>query len=204
MSHALVAQDPVELRPAVRHGLEPAGSQDEDRLLGQPPQREAQHRRRGGIDPLQVVDGHDQRPAERQRAQRRERRHPDRPLVHECPPPRTPAAQERALEGEPLRSGQARRDLVEVAVQEVAERGEGQARLGACGRAGEDPPAAVACLLHRPSPQRGLSDPGFSLEHGRARAYAGTLQRLEQNLELAISPDQRSRRAQTPCFALVQ
>ena len=99
-----------------------------DVLTSQAPDRELQKRAGWGVQPLQVVDRHEQRLLGRQQTQRAEEGRGQRPGIH-LGRPRV-LAQQGHGESRALRDRQRPRDRVEGSVQEIAERGEQQPRLG--------------------------------------------------------------------------
>jgi len=144
---------------------------------------------------VQVVNGQQERSASRKRAERRQRRHADRPLVDLVLRRVTVVAQQRHLEDASLRSRQRRQGIVDDQIEQVSERREGQPGFRARRRARQYPPPARGRGLERPAPQRGLPDPRLALEHDRARLPIGRLDRIQERRQFAIARDQLFRRS---------
>ena len=149
--------------------FELAGSrrgEDPDRPAVQPPDHEPERVRRGAVEPLRVV--HDDEHGTRScgRLQKRHRRQRENETV----------SGDSILEGERRPQGVSLRrgDLVEVVEQRQAELGkarEGQLELGLDAGRAQNP--HVGGLRSRPSQQRGLADPGLTLQR-EYRASPGT------------------------------
>ena len=97
-----------------------SGEQDRDRLPPDPAQREAEDRRTGLVEPLDVVDGEGHRPSRRERAKRRQQRDPDRSLVQRHLGRRS--KQECRLDRGALRFGKRGDPVVQHVGQQVAQR----------------------------------------------------------------------------------
>jgi hypothetical protein len=106
----------------------PACSQQSDRLISETPQRELQHRCRGAVEPLQVVDGNEHGRGVGKCAQSAENADADGSPIGR---PACGLAQDKGdFERHPLRAGKSVLDLAELLREEVAERDEREARLG--------------------------------------------------------------------------
>lgn len=121
-------QRPLQLHRHRAGLLGTDGGDHAERLLAKPAQREPQHPGRGRIQPLQVVDGYDR--GGWAAGQRKggpygqgDRQLVDRGLL------RVGAAQ-RDLQGSPLGGGQLGQGRVQDPLEQVAQRGERQPRLG--------------------------------------------------------------------------
>ena len=157
---------PVE---AERRGRRAGGSlreQQGDRLVGQAPRREGEHRGGGPVEPLHVVDGDDERRGARQGAQRGQGGERDGLLVRR----RAGVGDEqRGLERAPLRGGEVVQRLG-VGAEQVAERGVGEARLRLGGTRGDRPHARGLGASDRRPPERRLADPRLARDQQRARS----------------------------------
>ena len=173
----LVAEHPLELQRRGPSGFEPTRGQDQDGLVPEPAQGEPQSCRRRGVNPLQVVDGHEEWGAGGDQAEHRQRRDADRPLVDRPSPGVTVAPQERDLQDAPLRFRQRRQGVVDHQVEKVTERREGEPGLRAGRRARQCLPASLGRSIERSAPERGLPYPRLALEHDRPRAVVLRLDR---------------------------
>ena len=169
---------PVELRRAHReetsHGLSP-----------EPAQRELHHRRRGSIEPLEVVDrAHDLRFAGESAQEREESGADDAPLGRPC----GGDAEERGVETHPLRLGQSREELVRHVGEQIREPREPEPgfRLG---RPRDQHSRTLRTgLLDRRLPQRRLADSRLADDRDRTGPL-GAQEGLD-GPQLRFAPDQ--------------
>ena len=154
-------EGPVELE---RHcnGPSARGCENAHRLRAQAPQHERHDLGRARIDPLHVVQSEEKRPILSKSAHHREQREPEQPHLRRRPV-RLPH-QQRGLERAPLNGRQLRQRLLDHRGEHVADGCERDLRLGV-GRTGrEDAEAAFPREPVRLLPERGLADPGVTLE----------------------------------------
>ena len=175
---ALASEHALERRPAAG----PPGQEERDPLLGEPRPGEGQRLGGGRVEPLQVVDRHQQRA--RQPAQLVE--HPERDRLALRRPVGRRRSQQRHLEGGPLRPRQAG-EL--DAVEEVDQARERVARLGAARPRRHHTHPERARRVDPRLPQRGLADPGHAREHQRPPRRA---EELPEPRELRLACHQRA------------
>ena len=157
---------PVEAERRRRRAGGSLREQQGDRLVGQAPRSEGEHRGGGPVEPLHVVDGDDERRGARQGAQRGQGRERDGLLVRR----RAGVGDEqRGLERAPLRGGEVLQRLG-VRAEQVAERGVGEARLRLGGTRGDRPHARGLGSSDRRPPERRLADPRLARDQQRARS----------------------------------
>ena len=147
--------------------------QEPDRVVPEAPSREAQHGCRGGVEPLDVVDGDNQWRPPGQRAKNAESGHRNHLLV--WAPTLLVSQQESYLECAPLRVRQLSPGVVMLA-EEVREGRVREARLGLCWPGRERQRAAVPARASAPCKREVLPVPA-SPSTTSARAPCGTASR---------------------------
>ena len=106
---------------------------------------------------------------------------------------------ERHLERLALWRRQRIRNLLERAADEIGERGERHARLGARGPSFEHAIRAFSCECHADAPERRLPDSGLSLEQEhRGGALVRAVEERLERLELGVTPDELGDVTQEP------
>ena len=174
-------RQPRLLRQMQRHrAAAAAGHQEPDPRALEPSRDEPEHGLRRVVEPLDVVDGDDRRP----RAQHRQQAQRDRALRRAALPRLD--AQQRDLQGMPLRVRQRGDLLVRHRGQQVAQRGVGQLRLGLDRTARQD---AVRRARDGLAPQRRLADAELTLEQQRSRAVRDSGQEAVDPVQLGCAPD---------------
>jgi hypothetical protein len=160
-------------------------------LVAQPPQHEGHHPGRGPIQPLQIIDAdHDWRVGgDRTQNLQRGKRHGqliDGGLLG-LP------AQQRNLQGTPLRGRQLRKSRLEHALKQVDQPSKGQGRLGLGGAGGQHRERTSTGGLQRRLPHGGLADPRRPLHHHRAGASHDRVQHGGQLVELGLAAEHHGR-----------
>ena len=169
-------------RQQVAHPIDaarPGGQQQPDRFVPQPPNREGERARRRSVEPVAVVDRDHDRSRQRQVPQHRQHTCAHRMLVDAMG--RRLAQPKSGLQRAALRVGQGR--AVERPLQQVAEAGEREVRLGLAGLALEHP-VARAGPLDRFPPDGGLADPGLADQQQHRRPAGDRLEHDPRPLEL--------------------
>jgi hypothetical protein len=168
-------------------------------VVAQPPQREGQHPRRGSIQPLQVIDAdHDWGVCgERTQNLQRGKRHGQVIEVGLL----GLAAQQRDLQGTPLRGRQLRQPRLGYALEQVNQPSKGQGRLGLGGTGGQHRERTGTGGLQRRLPHGGLADPRRPLHHHRTGASHDRVQHGGQLLELGLAAEHHGRH-QRPILGL--
>lgn len=134
---------------------------------------------------MKVVDGDDDRTLRGESAERAEERRRDGTLIG-----RDAAyifAQQRDLEGAPLRRRQGRQDLVESIPEQVGEAGEGELYLGPSRAGGEHAVVPVAPGLDTLLPKPGLADARRALDDEACRPSRNGIEKPLEHREL-VSP----------------
>jgi hypothetical protein len=157
------------------------------RFMPEAPRRELENKRRGGIEPLNIVNREEKTRPARELSQRREecRRDGGSPLSRAF----GLGAKQRHLECAPLRRRQFVRDLVECTLEDITQRGEGELRLRDGRRAREDAIASLLGMMEAPAPKRRLPDPRMSLQDDRSCRTFGATQKGADRVELAVPTD---------------
>ena len=180
---AIARERAIEVERGGRRARGPLRDQQGDRLIGQSPHGEAEHRRARPVEPLHVVDRHHERRRAGERAQRRQRGERDGLLVGLVVVLRHA---EGDLERAALRAG----ELVEhrrVGAQEVAERGVGEARLRLGGPGGDGSHARHPRTVHRRLPQRRLPHARLARDQQRPHARRHGLHEALHASQLIVS-----------------
>ena len=179
------------VREAERFSLVVSSAQrreDADRRLARAPCREGEHARRRGVEPLDVVDGHEQRAFGREDAERRDEGARQRkPVRISLRIGRDP---EYGGERTTLRLRQHVRDVLERRIEEVRDRSERDRHLGL--GAPRDQHADTVSLggSHGLAQQRGLPDPRLAANDDSAGMLSKALDELAQPCELLVPPDE--------------
>jgi hypothetical protein len=161
----------------------PARDERLRRDVREPAQREGEHALGRGVQPLHIVDGHDERAVERQSLQQPEGGARDRQPI--CRPVRVRAI-ERPVERGAL--GPRELDRVRDRAEQVAERRERQGGLGLRGPGGEHGQTARAGHPDALLPDRRLADPGLAGQHERARGRGLVGEQPTDLLQLSAPP----------------
>ena len=148
-----------------------AAARDENRgrRRRKPPKRKPEHGRRRRIEPLRIIDRHEQGLASflSEQLEHCER---DRPLVRSRS--LGVVQQQRCRKRPALRRRQRRQPLRQHGPQQVGKRSEREGRLGARRTARENGKTAITRLRHRGLEQRRLPDPRLAVQHERPREVA--------------------------------
>ena len=139
------------------------GEQQADPDVGQPPQRERERALRRRVEPLDVVDRDEHRLAFGEHLECSPDRHGHRPEVDRGV---LRLAQEQSdLERAPSGARELRGDVGKGLLEQVSERGVGNAAFELTGSRGQHAEAVSASRLCSRRPQRRLADAGLALEH---------------------------------------
>ena len=160
------------------------GEDQPDRLRAQPPRHERERLRRGGVEPLRVVDDADQRPLLRHLGQQAQDRQADQEALRSV----TVAHAEGRAERSALRTGKALEPIHERRTQ-LLKPGERELHLRLHARGPHD--AAPGGVLHQIPQQRALTDARLPAQHQRpARPRADARHQLIQRRALGAPPEQ--------------
>lgn len=179
------ADGAFEVERIVESGRLTERAQDPGGLIGQAAEREGERRRRGGVDPLHVVDRDHDRPVRGKSPEGAERRHRYRTSVGSRP--RAPGPQQRDVERAALRLGQRPLELVQRVPQQIAETCIGEPGLGSGGPRDHD--AVSARLRDRETclPHGALPDARWTGDEDGVRAAGIGRQELGDGLELSLA-----------------
>ncbi len=170
---------------AVRH-------QETDRLRAQPAGSERDERRRRAVEPLRVVDGHQDRRCARKRLEDREEACGDRVMpARICLWYRT---QERELERILLWARQLLERRGRHLSEQVAQSDIGQRHLRPGRPRRQDTPRVPRCTTNRLLPKRCLPDPGHARDHDRPKSVSRCTEQAREFGELVFSTNQSSHR----------
>ena len=164
------------------------GEQKPDRLVLEPPHGERQRLGRRRIQPLDVVDGNQQRPPHRQRPQRVEEAERDRSGLRRNIG--RLGTQERNLQRTQLRRRQPSQLLRAHTVEQIDQRREREPRLGLARAGGKHTQPSPARRSQPRLPQRRLPDTRPAAENERQLGRVGP-DELEQDAELTLTADDR-------------
>jgi hypothetical protein len=185
------APERLEALDGSRHGLpHPARQQHAHALLSQAPADERQHRGRGRIQPLHVVDREQQRAHDAERPRRRQHGHRHHALVQRRA---RPLQQERHTQRLGLRRRKHVEHLVEDAAEKITQPSEGEPRLRGRGARGEDATPALARKFEPRKPQRGLAHAGAALQRERRRTARDRVHELPELGALSHSANDTDR-----------
>ncbi len=162
------------------------GEQKPNRLVLEPPRGERERLGRRRIEPLDVVDRHEHRPASRQRPQRVQEAERDRSRLRRDV--RRLGAQERDLQRTQLRRRQRSQLFAAHAVEKVDQRREGEPRLRPARPSGEDAQPPLPRRSHSRLPERRLPDPRPTRQNERPWRSAGA-DELVQHCDLRFATD---------------
>ena len=163
------------------------GDQEARRLLPNPPPREAEHGGRRGVEPLNVIDGDEQRTIRGVLTESAQDRDGNRPLVGRRA--LRSFEQERDTEGVGLRRRERVEELVQPFVQQVAEACKGESGLGCGGSSLEDAVVELPSLVHAGLPEGGLPDAGVADENQRSGAAPERVEEVVELPELLLTAD---------------
>ena len=163
------------------------GQQDPRGPVGEAPDGVRQDRARGIVDPLRVVERDDEPRLARKLLEQRRGRHRQRPLVRKLTGRLGP--QDRDVQGVALDRGERRHPIGADLRQEVREPAEGQLALGFGGCRAEDDRAALLRPVDRGSPDRGLADPGLTVDDQAGRAVPEPLDETIDGCQLDLTSD---------------
>src|SRR5581483_238913 len=163
----------------------PDGHEQPDRLRAEPPQRELERSRRGGVEPLGVVERDEERAPLGHDAKHVEHREPDRMAVWRSIP--RLGDQEGDLERAPPRRKQRRSGLLEHGAEELRKTGEGKGRLRLDPAAGQDPAEAFLGFVDAGLPEDRLADPRLAREDERPRAALDAGEESSHRRELSVA-----------------
>jgi len=147
----------------------PSGEQHEHTARSEPSHGERKCAQRGGVEPLHVVDGNEDRLPFAEKLQHVVHRHGERAAIDRAV---CLLAEERDLECPPPRRRQLGSDVVEDAVEQIAQPHVSQAALGLGRPRRENAHPPSARVLDPRKPERRLANPRLALEHERNRAFA--------------------------------
>jgi hypothetical protein len=163
------------------------GRQDPDRFVPQTPDDELQHASSRQIHPLRVVDGHEDRRGGCRRADAPQDGQRDGPLLRA--PAGTRREQECHLQGLALRLGKRRQALLQDGLDEIAEGGVRQTRLGFHRDARERPVAALERSCESRLPNGRLPDAGVARHEEGTRPGRDRVQEAMKDRDLGLAPD---------------
>jgi hypothetical protein len=162
-------------------GVRAAGQHQAD-AAGQPPGGERQRRLAGHVQPLDVVDGQQDRlPGCHRRDDRRHRR-PGDALIGGRPV--GARAQKHPVDGHALQLGQTGQHLGLDVLQQVGHRGVGQNRLGFVRPSRQHSEPEFPGPLHPVEPQCRLADSRLPRDHQGRRRHAGGAKQVVDRLAL--------------------
>jgi hypothetical protein len=179
--------EPFDVHRVLELGrLQPAGEQQPDCAV-EASQREGECARRRGVEPLDVVDRHDDRlplahQAEHIAYGRRERARVGG-LVRRVIP------QQRDLERPSPRRGQLADHPVEDSIEQIPEPDVREPPLGLGRPCRQHDPPAPARRRDSREPHRRLPDPGLALENQRHRLLGGAVEEAVDGAELPVAAD---------------
>jgi hypothetical protein len=175
---------PVEI--AVRTG--PAGDQESRPAAREPSRHEAQHADAGAVDPGQVIRDQQNRHSRGRVPQQRQRG-----VGHQQPVRRGPGAE---AQGHPQGVPVGGAELVELVLQReqrLVEPGEADLSLELRAGHAQDHRPRRRCGVGQDVQQRRLAHAGIARQEQRTAADRGLAEKLPQETEFPVPPDQRSR-----------
>ena len=178
---------PFELELLSRAVHRPATREESHGLRAQAASGERDHLMRGGVEPLQVVDGDQHRPVAGDQAQRTQECCGDGALVGLLA---AGSQQQRDLQRTPLGLRKLRQYVIEQRLEQVAEPREGELGLDLDGPGGEHTVRAGSSSGHTLAPESRLPDPRLALELQRAGAALRAIQQATELCELRFPADQ--------------
>ena len=143
--------------------------------------------RRSPVEPLGVVDRHEQRSLRGEHSQERRRGNRQRALVRQLPGRRGP--QEGDLDRMPLDGGQHREIRVRDLGEQVRQAAEREPALRFGGSGAQDPDPVSPCTFDGGAPDRGLPDPGLAVDDEACQTGAPVLEEPLDGLQLGRSAD---------------
>ena len=174
--------------------LRASREEEADRFVAQSPGGECEGIGRRWIEPLRVVDRHDQRRVLGEHPEGTEHAERDRPALQPSRPRSRPAAQQRDLEGLALRVGKPPERRVWHVSEEITEHGERQRDLGLDRPAREHLQSPLTGVGDALPPERRLPDPGLTLDAQRDRPAGDRLQEAADAVDLRLAPHDLRRR----------
>ena len=160
--------------------------QPADRVVAEPANGELQRANGRDVEPLDVVERHEDGTTGRRLPQDGQRRRVHRARIGRRP--RRRRTQQRDLECGPLRIGE-EREQVAHSLQQIGETREGKRRLGLGGADRQHAPAPIERPTHTSVPERRLPDPRRPVQHERRRPVHQPVQERIQPRELVLPPD---------------
>jgi hypothetical protein len=145
---------------------EPPGEQQQNRARRESSQRERKRARRRRVEPLNIVDGEQDRLPLAQHLQHVAHRHADRPVIDRIAG--RLLAEKRDLERTPPRRRDQRGDVRETRLEQVAQTDVSEPALGLRRSRHKDAEPPRARELDAREPKRRLADPSLALQHQRA------------------------------------
>ena len=183
---AIAGRRPVEVERRLRLARGALREQQADRLVGQAPGGEAEHRRARPVEPLHVVDGDDEGCRPGQRPQPGQRGEGDGLLVGLLA---ALGQEEGYFERAALRAGEVLQHLG-VGAEEVTQGSVGEARLRLGGARGDHAHARRLRAAHRRLPQRRLADACLARDEQRPSTRGDGLEEPLHALQLLVSSDE--------------
>ena len=167
------------------------GEEQKHRARTEPAQGERERVRRRGVEPLEIVDRHEQRPVFGEHLQRAAGCDPERaridPIVGRL------LEEERDLERAPPRSGKRGQDVVENVLEQIAEAQVREPALGLRRPRREDAHPPRVGVLDAGKPERRLPDAGLTLEHEPGRPCRHVVDEGEDDATFFLSADDLQR-----------
>jgi hypothetical protein len=176
--------------PASQCGRKSGGSRghyERYRLRRQPARGKRERVARRRVEPLRVLDRHDDASGRRELPERRQQRHADRPDIRR--PVVVLLAEERDGERASLRCRQSREHLFDRLPEQVAEAHEAERRFGLRRAARQHPVSASLGFSDGGLPQGRLADPRLALDEDRDGPLRIAGQTLLDRRELVLAAD---------------
>ncbi len=163
--------DPLRTKPRVdfrrlRSIGEPSGEQHENIVRGKPSQGERKRARRRWVEPLDVVDGDQNRFLFAEKLHHVAHRDGERAMIDSLT--RRLLSQHRDLERVPSRCRERRQGVVEDVLEQIAQSHVSEAALGLGRPRGEDAEIPPVRMLNPGEPERRLPDARFALKYKRS------------------------------------
>jgi hypothetical protein len=156
--------------------------------MERPPQREPEGGSRGGVHPLVVIDGEDQRLPIRENGQECEDRDAKRASVYRMV---RLFERQRRFERVAARCGQDSQQLGFNFGKQVAQHDIWERLFGLRWTGDVDPERPLARGRHGGQPDGGLPDAGFTLQYQRPESLEGSIEERLDDGELGFTPDDR-------------
>src|ERR1700674_765809 len=191
LREVIAGQCPIESQRNATVITRPLGNQNTHRLGLEAADDELQHPRRGGVEPLRIVDGDQGRARRRQRSQAGEKGECDGSRIERA---LLATSEQSDVEGVTLRGRQGWQYLVQDAGKKIRQRGVGPLRLDLSRTAREHPEPRGYGLLERPCPDGRLADAGLSLQEERAGSVRNGVEKRGDAKEFVAAPIEGVRR----------